>query len=409
MKAAFPILFLSFIIISCTGSSRLYKKKTPSIISQSNIIRVLLDDNINSKVLSFKNPVILRSEQQNICDLSSGSEISISGSSGSIRMSIGRKSYNLQQLDIYPSGQESFVNYKNRNYRGILRIKYSGRGISVINVLPLEDYLKGVMYPEMGVASRPAEFEALKAFAICIRNYASMKLKQNGSTFDVYADSRDQHYTGMDSEKPYCSRAVDETRGMMLMYNKQPAQVFYFSSCGGHTENSDNIFPQKGLEYMRGVEDGNEPYCSISPSFTWEENYSGDDIVNYLKTHGLIDKSSYSVSNIEISSRFESGRVNELSIRLEDDSGRSRDVVLKGNPIRSVIKSKVTKGILKSTMFDLSPVYRNGALQKLQIKGRGNGHGAGLCQWGSIAQSRQGKNFNEILRYYFPGTRVEKL
>ncbi|MEJ2103777.1 MAG: SpoIID/LytB domain-containing protein, partial [Ignavibacteriaceae bacterium] len=79
-------------------------------------------------------------------------------------------------------------------------------------------------------------------------------------------------------------------------------------------------------------------------------------------------------------------------------------LVLKGNEIRSILRTSDNKGILWSTMFDVSMNSNS-----ITLTGNGFGHGVGLCQWGAIAMSRNGKNFDEILQHYYPGTQLKKL
>jgi stage II sporulation protein D len=104
------------------------------------------------------------------------------------------------------------------------------------------------------------------------------------------------------------------------------------------------------------------------------------------------------VDDIYISSRFESGRVNELEIILSGDTGR-KEVLLYGNDLRWRIRTAKNNSVLWSTLFN---VERSG--NEITLNGKGFGHGVGLCQWGAIGQSRQGKNYKQILAHYFPGT-----
>jgi len=229
-----------------------------------------------------------------------------------------------------------------------------------------------------------------------------MKLNEKKKDFDLYIDVRDQVYGGAESEKEITNKAIEATRGLILGYKGSPAVVFYSASCGGYTEEGKNVFVSaKNTPYLVSVKDGDEPYCSITPKFEWEEKYTEQEFINRFKKNGLLNPGDYSLKSIEVISRFESGRVNELKISFIKNSDIEIPVSIYGNQIRSIIRTTDDKGILRSTMFDIE--YNNGGVT---ITGRGNGHGVGLCQWGAIAMSRKGKKFDEILRHYFPGTEL---
>lgn len=353
----------------------------------------------------------MRSDQSNVLVLKAGETLQVSRKKNQIEIRTSKARYNLESVDICPSSDIDLLNYKKRTYRGIIRLKPSGSNIRLINIVDVEDYLKSVIFTEMGPASKAQDFEALKAFAVCLRNYTFMKVHESKADFDLYPDSRDQVYRGASSEKIFSNSAIDETNGLVLEYNGQLAKTFYYSSCGGHTENSDNVFSQKGIEYLNGVEDGNEdePYCMISPSFNWTEKFTQEEIISLLKKAKYITNPQIRIKNIEVQSRFKSGRVNELKITTVNPEGQMSNLFLIGNSIRSIITSKETKGLLRSTLFDIEAEYKKGLLSSVQIKGRGNGHGVGFCQWGAIGQSRAGKKFHEILYSYFPGTKLSEI
>ena len=276
-----------------------------------------------------------------------------------------------------------------------------GNTIRVINQLPLEDYLKGVVPAEMPSGKDGSYFEALKAFAICARTYAINRLDNNNGVFDIYLDTRDQVYGGASAEKELASRAVDETIGMILTYNNKPAKVYYHSSCGGHTENVKYVFGLKNIPYLQGVEDGDPPNCSIASHFSWEEKYPENVFIERLRALTFIGNKNFSLKDVEIKSRDESGRVSLLEITLLSDDNDEKIIRLEGNKIRSTIRTADNSDILRSTMFDVSM----DADKTVTITGKGYGHGVGLCQWGAIHQSIEGKDYKDILSFYFPGNR----
>ncbi|MGE5353561.1 MAG: SpoIID/LytB domain-containing protein [Acidobacteriota bacterium] len=409
MTGFFSSFLLALLFIQCSAPARFNKTRSGSN-NESSLVRVLLDDDIQKKTVSFDVPVVFRNGHDKLLDIEAGEKFSLLAEEGGIALKLGRKKYSLSLCGIQPKSGGEYLTYKGKSYKGSFSILNSKGKLLLVNSIGLEDYLKGVLYSEMGVASsREEDLEALKAFAVCARNYTVMKLKEPGQDFDVYSDIRDQVYGGYHSSKTLIDRAVDETRGLILKYNGEPATVFYFSSCGGRTENADYVFRQKNIPYLRGISEGDDAFCRIAPGYEWTESYSQQEILNYLNGAGYIKKNGYTITNIEIKSRFQSGRVNELAISLVDKQGTPLEVVIVGNKIRYAIRSKASKSLLKSTMFDITPVYEDGSLLKVTFQGRGNGHGVGLCQWGSIGQSRQGRKFEDILSFYFPGTELGEI
>ena len=162
-----------------------------------------------------------------------------------------------------------------------------------------------------------------------------------------------------------------------------------------------NVFGKTDFPYLRSIKDGAEPYCNIAPKFSWTEEYSSDVFLSRLFDAKLISSKNYTLKDVKIKSRFESGRVKELVVTLTDGSQIGKDITLLGNNIRYVIKTFDGKSILRSTLFDVTTDNN-----KVVIKGKGYGHGVGLCQWGAIGQSQKGIDYLSILDHYFPGTKV---
>jgi stage II sporulation protein D len=256
----------------------------------------------------------------------------------------------------------------------------------------------------MPVGKGNDNYEALKAFAIAARTYAINKVFNSKTYYDLLPDIRDQVYGGADAEHPLSNRAVDETEGLILTYDDEPATVFYHSTCGGFTESAANVFTKDDISYLRTISDGNNAYCSISPNFNWTEMIPESLLIKRLFDAKLINDTNCSINNFIIKSRFHSGRINELEISLKYNDG-TKSISIFGNQIRSIIKNKAGNGLLKSNNFIIE-IDEN---RNVIITGKGSGHGVGLCQWGAIGQSRLGKNYKEILNHYFPGTEIKKL
>jgi stage II sporulation protein D len=228
----------------------------------------------------------------------------------------------------------------------------------------------------------------------------------------------DQVYGGMNVESELPGMAVQETKGIIVTYDGEPAPVLYFSTCGGTTEFVDQAFtrllPQpflvmKSDKYITQQNDSTYEsyYCKNSPVFEWEESWAADELLKilneFLPSELNLDffEELEKIYEIKILARSYSGRIKSLEI--ETDKGTFR---IFGDRIRYVLRRKEPWGaILRSTMFEIDHMDGNG----LQIWGRGYGHGVGLCQWGAMGMAAKGWNARQILSYYFPGIDLQKI
>jgi stage II sporulation protein D len=154
------------------------------------------------------------------------------------------------------------VRFNDKPFRGKIEVFANTRGaLTVVNVIGLEDYIRGVVPNEL---SYPA-IEALKAQAIAARTYALKNRGQFSSEgYDLLPTTRSQVYRGLSSETVLTSRAVEETRGMIATYNGEPINALYTSTCGGRTEDAENIFNQ-AVPYLRGRECAAEGKAAFAP------------------------------------------------------------------------------------------------------------------------------------------------
>lgn len=147
----------------------------------------------------------------------------------------------------------------NKDYRGAIHFVVNSRGkLNVVNVLPLEQYLRGVVPMEIS-ASAYAQFEAIKAQAVASRSFALASLGQHRDEgYDLVDDSRSQVYGGLSAERELTSRAIEQTRGIVASYlnetgKLQPIEAMFTTNCGGRTENNDEVFGGKPRPYLRSV------------------------------------------------------------------------------------------------------------------------------------------------------------
>lgn len=417
------LLLIALIALSCTASKRfprnageesdLEKEKKSETVTEENSgkldlsnseLRVSLDGNIDSEFLLIESSVYLFNGGNNIALIKPGNTVKLFNEDNTIIVEVNNQSFFGNTFSLTSADATNIVRINGKGYRGKIQITSFSSGINIVNVVSLEDYVKGVLAKEMPIGKNQENLEALKALAICARTYALQKMKNGEIYFDLYADTRDQVYGGVDAEKSITNKAADETKNLILKYEGSPALVFYHSTCGGHTESSKNVFTKEDVPYLNGVKDGTDPYCKISPRFEWKEKYSAELIVDRLKSYNIINDSNSRLNDVRILSVFDSGRINELEFIITSENESNKSIIIRGNEIRSVLRTADGKSILWSNMFEL-----NMESDSLELIGRGFGHGVGLCQWGAIALSKMGWSFNEILDHYYPGTYQERI
>ncbi len=404
----FSLFLFLFILVSCSPSKRFTNEANNSINSGSNTeslseVRVLLEENTAAWFLTIQNEVYLFQDGKKIALIRKGNTIQCYNENYILKLVVQDKEFEGENFKLVPA-YDNFVQMNGARYKGIIFIYPAGETVGVINHLSLEDYVKGVLTKEMPIGTGEQNIEALKAVAICIRTYAINRMKNGNTLFDLFKDTRDQVYGGLDAEHPLSNKAVEETKGLILKYDGEPATIYYHSTCGGMTESSQNIFTREEVPYLKSIEDGYPPNCIISNRFSWKEKYSNEVFTKRLIDASLLAEGDYSIKEININSRFSSGRVNEMEIVVQDRSGNESSIKIYGNSIRNIIKTADGSMSLWSTLFD---VDKTGS--EIIINGKGFGHGVGLCQWGAIGLSRNGSNYKEILEHYFPGTELGSL
>ena len=162
-----------------------------------------------------------------------------------------------------PSDQESYLSYKGTQYRGIFVLRASPKGLVLVNILNLENYLKGVV-PEELSPDRFHGYEALKAQAVAARTYAIKNLGLNRDLgFDLCDTPKCQVYGGLSAEHAQSNRAVEETKGEVALYKGKLINALYTSTCGGMTEDIEKVFEGRPQPYLKSTE------CSYEKQTEW--------------------------------------------------------------------------------------------------------------------------------------------
>ncbi len=326
------LLFAGLLIInSCSPSKKFTTEDNESVIDFelpkfNNSIRVLLSESVSSLSLKFNTSIVIL-ENDNKINIQAGKLIDITSENKKLKINANNNQYTCSNLEIQSSERNQLLDYRHRNYYGNFFIKYYEGRILLINILELDNYLKGVIPSEMPLGNGHNYNEALKAFTICARTYALSKLN-NKNNFDVYSDVRDQVYRGNLRENDLTDKIIDETRDMILTYKNKPAIIYYSSTCGGRTEDAQNVFSEKHIPYLISQIDGEPANCSISPRFIWEVSFSKQEILEKLVDANLIKNKNVSLIDLRIINRFPSGRINELQIIYSENGDRETNFYL---------------------------------------------------------------------------------
>ena len=271
-------------------------------------------------------------------------------------------------------------------YRGELEAFINPLGKPVlVNEVGVEDYLRGVVSQELGPNSY-VQIEALKTQAVASRTFA---LAHQGSRarhgFDLYADHRSQVYAGLKGEHPITDRAIGGTRGLIATYQGEAIVALYSSTCGGKTESYSAIFNRPPLPYLKG---GAPCPDQKSRYHRWQERIPISRILKNSKTLARLGK----LKRLVRSRTSAQGRLLELVWK-----GSQGEQVLRGNELR------FTLGLRSNWVVDFRPRSEKGEIVEVDVKGRGWGHGVGLCQMGAVELARRGWSFERILKHYYEG------
>jgi stage II sporulation protein D len=326
----------------------------------------------------------------------------------------GGRSLDAQALEIRPAAGAVFT-VEDVPYRGALLLRPSGRGIAAVDLIEIDDYLKGVLPAEIGHL-RDGLFEAYRAQAIASRSYALSKLEEKrGEPYDLRATIMDQVYHGVRGENAQASEAVEATRGIVALWEGEPIRAYYSSCCGGHTADIRIGWPWKTpYPYLEGVRDAppgqSSSYCSASGHFRWKAKWSGTDLARILQ-RTLRDELGESVRpfnilrDLRIDSYSPSGRA--VAMTVVTDAGTWR---VEGDRIRWVLRPDSATGpILRSTLFKADVHRGGGRVRSVELVGGGNGHGIGMCQTGVIRMAELGMSAEKILIHYYPGITIGKI
>jgi stage II sporulation protein D len=307
--------------------------------------------------------------------------------------------------------------------------------MTIINVLPLEEYLYGVVPSEIEASSH---IEALKAQAVAARTYALSSMSKHSKYFFNLCSTTDcQVYGGYDKENTSTNKSIDDTRGKIVTYNGKPATTYFFSSDGGSTEDCKNVW-SADLPYLKSVEDNYE--SGNSWNYSWKQTLTSDKIKSLMQGKGY---DLGDITNIEATKLSNAGRVVEMVI-----TGTKGTKTFKNEPCRTILglpsqmfniasdadtiltatgkdndviqlgdKNVMTADGLKTlasednkiTLLSGDGIKKSTPIipKTFTITGKGWGHAVGMSQEGAKGMANQGFTYDQILTHFYTGTIIE--
>lgn len=267
---------------------------------------------------------------------------------------------------------------------GTVRVSRKGHAISVVNQVDLEEYVKGVVPSEVSSAWHP---EMLKVQAVAARTYALYnKMLSGARDYDVMATIQDQVYRGRTGVDHRVEEAVESTRGIVVTHQQAPIYAAFSSTAAGPTEDAVNVWANKDLPYLKGVEC---PFDLESPYYQWKASVKIEQLEKNLRHQGFAVGTIATITPIAFS---RAGRVARL--RILHSGG---ETLLRGEDLRKAAGYTV----IPSTQFEVESIGAD-----VVFAGYGAGHAVGLCQWGAKELAELGYSYNSILQYYYPGTEL---
>lgn len=257
---------------------------------------------------------------------------------------------------------------------GDLRVQ-SREGLLLLTLsMTLEQYVTAVL---QGESAGFKSDEALKAMAVAARTYAVHFVSRHRLEGFDFCDTTHCQDVRLGNESARVRAAVEATTGELLWYEGRPAATYYHRSCGGEIEDASALEPGQHAPYLRPHHDD---YCLRTPD-EWQAELSKSDLARAV------------------------GRpVNAITVAARSESGRVRTLLLNQQPIRATdFRLAVGRALgWDKIRSDLYQIEDRG--DRISFRGRGQGHGVGLCQTGADNMGQQGHSYREILAFYYPGT-----
>ena len=312
-------------------------------------------------------------------------------------------------------------------YAGRLRLQPNAYGTyTLVNDVPLETYLRGVVPHEIGAN---APYAAVEAQAIIARTYSLQNLRRFAvDGYELCADTHCQVYKGLSGTVPNTDQAIAATRGQVLTYQNQLVDALYSSTTGGVTAAFSDVWNGKDRPYLQPVVDAASNIWNLSRQsladeknfqrfinlrqgfnetgsymFRWRKESSMEDITKDLQHFLEVNKSPVAnfktIQQMQVVQRSPAGRI--LKMAVQTDRGI---FALEKDEVRNAFAAP------RSTLYYLEPLNKGkNTLWGYAFVGGGLGHGVGLSQIGSQELAKLGWSSSRILKFYYPGTQIQIL
>ena len=409
------------------------------IPNKEPIIRVgliLPEDNINSIQISFSDSQCYELKTGNRSYPSSNNKEQLALSFVNERLVIAELGINETTLIISPSfpNENPYIILNgitagrgfhwekkiSASYWGTLEFSVSHGKMMCINKLPLEHYLKCVATSEMS-AHCPSNF--LKSQTIVSRSWllANIEQKHRHLGFDICNDDCCQRYQGMANCSEASIQSADDTLGQVIMFDDKICDARYSKSCGGITENFENVWEGNSVPYLVSIEDTNNSNIKFcSPDIVPEKsltNYIGNVDEkgqyyrwNYEATQSELIQSLEEKQNVKVVEIVQlkpekigySSRIIDLRIEYKDSRDNVKSLVIQSE---YEIRNIMSPSFLFSSAFTIEKNDKGNFI----LHGKGWGHGVGLCQIGALGMALSGKSSKEILDHYYLDTELKKI
>jgi stage II sporulation protein D len=272
-------------------------------------------------------------------------------------------------------------------YPGAIRATMLDDGsLIVVNLVDMETYLGGVVASEM---PQSWPLQAVKSQVIAARTYALYKKKvRKDLPYDLESTTMDQVYQGRVAPSETLKAALAETRGVIMLHQEGLFPAYFHSTCGGHTVCAAVGLASSEAPFVPSVECTG---CARSPHYTWTREITRQQLCECLQRAGV-----------------DVGADLTLQLKIADDVGTVRSVAItSGGRTVEVTGDKFQAAFgpkpLKSKRFTLTQ-----AGDKVILRGKGWGHGVGLCQWGSRGLAAGGQRYDQILSHYYGGVELAR-
>ena len=371
------------LLFSACAAPSARKTSTQATSTSSTTVRVLLAE--KQKSASFKHSGLIYIYTK---DRSKKYKISQAGTVAARALGAGKIQVGTLQSSqpvILEPAPGKTITFKGNAYAGKIYLIADASAFHIVEYVPLETYLYGVLPYEMSY-TWPAE--ALKAQAVAARTFTLKSMQTTGKRyFDLYSDVRSQMYKGTGKIYPSVKTAVDKTRGEVLAYDGQLFYTYYHGNCGGATDSVTSWNPgAKAIKPLSGAKCG---YDKHAKNYSWQQTVSRAKAESYAASLGLKGK----LKSIKVARKTGTGRATNITVRTQKGS---KTVACGNFRMAFGLKScKITKLSLRK--------------KDVLFKGRGSGHGVGMCQDGANGMAKTGKSYKQILKKYYPGAKLTPL